>query len=124
SHSNARKICGVARNLSDEMILALHEKGGVMGLNFCGDFLSEDRTNTSRIEDMIQHIDHIKKIAGIDVIGIGSDFDGINSQLEIADASQFDLLANALLEHGYSQEEVEKIFYKNVLRVYSQVLPE
>ena len=106
------------------MILALHEKGGVMGLNFCGDFLSEDRTNTSRIEDMIQHIDHIKKIAGIDVIGIGSDFDGINSQLEIADASQFDLLANALLEHGYSQEEVEKIFYKNVLRVYSQVLPE
>ncbi len=124
SHSNARKICGVARNLSDEMILALHEKGGVMGLNFCGDFLSEDRTNTSRIEDMIQHIDHIKKIAGIDVIGIGSDFDGINSQLEVADASQFDLLANALLEHGYSQEEVEKIFYKNVLRVYSQVLPE
>ena len=71
---------------------------------------------------MIEQIKYIKKLAGIDVIGLGTDFDGINSELEIKDASQMSKLAQALKEEGFSEEEIEKIFYKNVLRVYKEVL--
>ncbi|MGN1277108.1 MAG: dipeptidase, partial [Floccifex sp.] len=124
SHSNARSICPVARNLSDDMILALKERGGVMGLNFCGDFLElHDQPNgKSRIQAMVAQIQYIKDLAGIDVIGLGTDFDGINCELEIQDASCMPKLQQALLDAGFSKEEVEKIFYKNVLRVYQEVL--
>lgn len=122
SHSNARALCNQARNLSDDMIRALAQKGGVMGLNFCADFLTDRHDDQSMISDMIAHIDHIRKVGGIDVIGIGSDFDGIHSDVEIKDASYMQLLKDALFEHGYTKEEVEKIFYKNVLRVYKACL--
>lgn len=124
SHSNARSICPVARNLSDEMIQALHARGGVMGINFCGDFLEEHESpnGPSHIEAMVRHICHIKKIAGIDCIGFGTDFDGIHSDLEIPDASYMNQLAQALSENGFTQEEIEKVFYKNVLRVYKEIL--
>ena len=121
SHSNARALCNVARNMSDEMILALKEKGGVMGLNFCADFLKKGSTK-SCIEDMVQHILYIKELAGIDVIALGTDYDGINCKLEIEDCSQIQKLSKALIKAGLSQEEVEKIFYKNALRVFEQVI--
>ena len=107
SHSNARSICPVARNLSDDMILELAKRSG---------------NGPSRISDIIEQIKYIKNLAGIDVIGLGTDFDGINSELEIKDASQMSKLAQALKEEGFSEEEIEKIFYKNVLRVYKEVL--
>ncbi|MDO4466195.1 MAG: dipeptidase [Bacillota bacterium] len=124
SHSNARAICPVARNMSDDMIIELAKRGGVMGINFCGDFLDiPDKDHSpSRIKDMVTHIKYIRDLAGIDVIALGTDFDGINSELEIEDASQIQKLAVALEEEGFSQEEIEKIFYKNVLRVYKEVL--
>lgn len=53
---------------------------------------------------------------------MGTDFDGINSELEIKDASQMAKLAQALKEEGFSEEEIEKIFYRNALRVYKEVL--
>lgn len=124
SHSNARAICPVARNMSDDMILQLAQRRGVMGLNFCGDFLAlHDQPNgPSRIDDMVAQIKYIRDLAGIDVIGLGTDFDGINSQLEIKDASYMPLLEEALKKAGFTNEEIEKIFYKNVLRVYKEVL--
>lgn len=124
SHSNARTVCPMARNMSDDMILELAKRGGVMGINFCGDFLAwHDRQNgPSRIADMVKQIQYIKNLAGIDVIGLGTDFDGIHSELEIQDASQIGKLAKTLMEAGFTEEEVEKIFYKNVLRVYKEVL--
>lgn len=124
SHSNARAMCPVARNMSDDMILELAKRGGVMGLNFCGDFLDlHDKPNgPSRIKDMVNHIKYIRDLAGIDVIALGTDFDGINCELEIQDASQMYKLEEALYAEGFSQEEVEKIFYKNALRVYKEVL--
>lgn len=122
SHSNARAVCCAARNLSDDMIRALARKGGVMGLNFCADFLNERGDERSTIEDMIAHIDHIRDIAGIDVIGIGTDFDGILSDVEVRDASMMPALARALQEHGYTEEEIDSIMYKNVLRVYKKGL--
>lgn len=123
SHSNARQVCGVARNMSDDMILKLASRGGVMGINFCSDFLTTEGTHqTSYIKDMVQHILYIKNLAGIDCIGLGSDFDGIGSKLEMKDASGYQMLYSALIEAGLSIEEIEKIFYKNVLRVYKAVL--
>lgn len=121
SHSNSRSVCNVARNMSDDMILQLAKRKGVMGINFCGGFLKED-SNESRIEDMVKHIEYIRDLAGIDVIGLGTDFDGINSILEIEDISQMHKLETALYEHGFTKQEVEKIFYKNVLRVYKEIL--
>ena len=124
SHSNARALCPVARNMSDEMILALAERGGVMGLNFCGDFLElHNKPNgPSRIRAMVDQIKYIRDLAGIDVIALGTDFDGINCELEIEDASQMNKLEEALYKEGFTTEEVEKIFYKNALRVYKEVL--
>ena len=123
SHSNAREVCGVVRNMSDDMILKLASRGGVMGINFCDFFLNaNNQDHTSYIKDMVKHILYIKELAGIDCIGLGSDFDGIDSILEMKDASGYQMLYDALIQEGLSKEEIEKIFYKNVLRVYKEVL--
>lgn len=124
SHSNARSVCGVARNMSDDMIKQLAKRNGVMGINFCGDFLKSSSTKGMRscIEDMVKHILYIRSLVGIDYIGLGSDFDGIDQNLEIKDASMMPLLEEALIEAGLTVEEIEKVFYKNVLRVYEEIL--
>ena len=130
SHSNARQVCGVARNMSDDMILKLASRGGVMGINFCSDFLTTEGTHqTSYIKDMVQHILYIKNLAGIDCIGLGSDFDGIGSKLEMKDASGYQMLYSALIEAGLSIEEIEKMLrkirktevYENMIKEYQSL---
>lgn len=121
SHSNAREICGVARNLDDAMIKALASRGGVIGINYCAAFL-KDGAEVSKIEDMIKHIKHLRKVGGIDCIALGSDFDGIHGELELRDASYLPKLEKALYDEGFKKEEVAKIFYQNALRVYEEVL--
>jgi len=124
SHSNARSICKAARNMSDDMIKKLASRGGVMGINFCGDFLVEKSGGHARscIDDMVKHILYIRDLVGIDYIGLGSDFDGIEQNLELENCSQMDKLKNALLKAGLTNEEIKKVFYQNVLRVYQNVL--
>lgn len=124
SHSNARSVCGHARNMSDDMIIQLAKRGGVMGINFAADFLEETHEEhaLSKIESMVKHIVYIRDLAGIDCIGLGSDFDGIDQNLELKDASMMPQLYHALQKAQFSEEDIEKIFYKNVLRVYQQVL--
>lgn len=124
SHSNVRSICGVGRNLSDDMIKQLAKRNGVMGINFCGDFLKEsfDGGVRSCIKDIVRHILYVKDLVGIDYVGLGSDFDGIDQNLELKDASMMPLLQNALVNAGLSEDDIEKVFYKNVLRVYREIL--
>lgn len=121
SHSNARSVCPVARNLTDEMIKLLADRGGVTGLNYCSAFIEDGNEEYTKIEDMVKHIRHIVNVGGIDVMGLGSDFDGIDNKLEIKDCSGNQLLYKELKKY-FSEDEIEKIFYKNVLRVYENVL--
>ena len=119
SHSNSREVCNVVRNMTDEMIIALKNNKGVMGINYCPDFIS--RSKKDQIPDIIKHINHIKEVGGIDVIALGSDFDGIPTPKGMSDASKTILLKEALIKEGYTKEEIDKIFYKNFLRVFKKV---
>jgi membrane dipeptidase len=74
------------------------------------------------LADGMAHIDHIRKIAGVDYIGIGTDYDGVGCvPKELGDVSKFPVLTRALLEHGYSAEDVRKIYGGNLLRVMRAV---
>ena len=120
SHSNARTVCDHTRNLTDDMIRALADKGGVMGLNFAGDFLRPGSSGT--LDEMIAHLRHIRNVGGIDVMGLGSDFDGIDNVPEVADASQMPKLALAMERAGFTPREIDAVFSGNVLRVYREKL--
>lgn len=125
SHSNSRTISGHVRNLTDDMIRKLAERGGVTGMNLCPNFLShpwEDTPKKGTIQEIIRHIKHIESVGGIECIGLGTDFDGIDGHEELPDASTMPLLFDALKKEGYSEEKIDKIFYKNVLRVYKDIL--
>ena len=88
SHSNARGLCKHVRNLTDEMIVALHKNGGVMGMNYCAAFLSDDEEEgRNTIKMTVEHIKYIKNLVGVDVIALGSDFDGIDPNIELSNAS-------------------------------------
>ncbi len=124
SHSDARAVCNCCRNLSDEMIRALAEKGGVTGLNFCAAFLEEKEKRGPRatIASIVEHAKHIVKVGGEDCLGLGSDFDGIGTHDELPDASCMPLLEEALLKGGFTERQVDKIMGGNVLRLYREVL--
>lgn len=125
SHSDARAVCPNVRNMTDDMIRKLSERGGVMGLNFCADFLEErplGEENPGSIAAVVRHAEHIVKTGGIDVLGLGSDFDGIPTHRELPGAQSMGRLWEALHRAGFDQGELDKIFYGNVLRVYRDTL--
>lgn len=120
SHSNARSLAGHPRNLTDEMIRLLAQKGGVVGINFANRFLGD--SPVSRVEDIVRHIRHIYQVGGIDVLALGSDFDGIDPRLEIAHIGQINKLTGALKAVGFREGEIEKICNKNSMRVIQACL--
>lgn len=123
SHSNCRAIAPHRRNLTDEMIRALANKGGVMGLNFYGPFLNEDAAGKdSRISQMIKHLKHMINVGGSDMPAIGTDFDGMDGKLEIAECSKMQLLFEAMENAGFTNEQIENIAFRNVERVLKETL--
>ena len=116
SHSNARAICDVPRNMTDDMIKLLKRNGGIMGINYCADFVSANTSN-NQIPDIIEHIKHIISVADIETVALGGDFDGIPTPVGMSDCSKTWDLYNALKVEGFSKEDIDKIFYKNFLRV-------
>ncbi|HEY0463146.1 MAG TPA: membrane dipeptidase [Polyangiaceae bacterium] len=116
THSNARALADHPRNLSDAQLRAIAATGGVIGVNFHGPFLARGRR--ARLRDVVQQIQHLRAVAGIDHLAIGSDFEGdIRPPEELRDASRFPALASALVRAGLTDAEVRKIFADNALRV-------
>ncbi|MBQ2819665.1 MAG: dipeptidase [Clostridia bacterium] len=124
THSNARALAPHPRNLTDDMLKVLGEKGGVTGLNFCDRFLKlqdpEPEVRIAYIEDMVRHAIHITNVAGIDALGFGSDFDGISNQVEFENWTGMPRLVDALSKH-FTESQLEKICHKNVLRVLGDI---
>ncbi|NUQ92932.1 MAG: membrane dipeptidase [Gemmatimonadaceae bacterium] len=125
SHSSARAINDHPRNLSDEQLRAVARNGGVVNVNFFSRFLdpafAEGRETPLSV--LIDHIDHIAKVAGVDHVGLGSDFDGVSAlPAGMEDITRLPRIAQALLDRGYSDEDVRKILGGNMLRVMDQVL--
>ena len=121
SHSNAYALCPHRRNLTDEQIRGLAQKGGVMGINFFPGFLRED--GRASIDDVVRHIDHVVSLVGPDHVGLGSDFDGISSTPQgLEDVSRLPALTEALVRRGYPEEAILKILGENFARVFRQVL--
>lgn len=120
SHSGVRAINNNSRNLYDWQIQDIANSGGVIGIVFYPNFLTG--TNSATINNVIQHIDHIVNLVGVDYVAIGSDFDGISrTPVGLENVSKFPNLTLALLQHGYSQQDVEKILGLNFKRVFEQV---
>lgn len=125
SHSNARKVCGCCRNLDDDMIRCLAEHGGVTGLNYCPAFLEdagEEGALHGSIAAIVRHARHIVNVGGIECLGLGSDFDGISGHKELPDASCMPLLVDAFGKAGFTQTQIDKILFGNVLRLYRETL--
>jgi len=122
THSGVRALRNHYRNLYDNQIQAIANSGGVIGIVFYPPFLASWGTTVS-ISHVIQHIDYIVDLVGIDYVALGSDFDGIgtNTVSGLYDVSKFPDLTMALLEHGYTRAEVEKILGKNFQRVFEAV---
>ncbi len=163
SHSSLRHFTpDFIRNMSDDMVKKLAEKGGVIQINFGSSFLDQgirdDQTEKreelrvlleekglkmndeaakpvieqfrkdnptlySDVEKVADHIDRVVQLAGIDHVGLGSDFDGVGDSLPtgLKDVSQYPNLIYTLLKRGYSEEDIAKVCYKNVFRVWSEV---
>ena len=125
SHSNARHLCSHPRTLNDELLKAIGERGGVIGLNYYAYFLrdwKEGEQVISRAEDIVAHAKYIRDVAGIEALGLGSDFDGMDGELEIGSPADLPKLEDVFKKNGFTESEIEKIFYKNVLRVYKELL--
>ncbi len=120
SHSDARAVTGHRRNLPDDLIRLFGEKGGLIGLNFANHFTGAEDVTT--LDSIVRHARHIRDVGGIDVLALGSDFDGIEPKLELKDASEMGRLAEALKKGGFKEEEIEKIFWWNGERYLEDVL--
>lgn len=125
SHSNARAVCPHVRNLTDDMIRRLAERGGVMGLNYYADFLEEmpeGRSNPGTLAAVVRHAKHIADVGGVGSLGLGSDFDGIDTHAELPGAQSMERLWEALKGSGFTESQLDRIFSGNVLRVYRETL--
>ena len=121
SHSSVRALCDHDRNLTDEQLRALAKNGGVIQICIYGGYLNKD-AKTASVDDVVRHIDHAVKVAGIDHVGIGSDFDGGGGVLGCAGDNDMINITVKLIEKGYSEEDLRKIWGGNFFRVMNQVI--
>jgi membrane dipeptidase len=133
SHSNAKAVSNVSRNVPDDILAQLKTNGGIVMVTFVPSFASQAVADYNKqddaykkthqapavtAKDIADHIDHIKKVAGIDHIGIGGDFDGIESVITgLEDVSKYPNLIVELLRRGYTDAEIKKITSENIIRV-------
>ncbi len=128
SHGNPRGMCNHPRNYSDEQLELLKKTNGVIGLASMRFFLNEEKEKAT-IKDLIEHIKYIKNNFGIDYVGLGFDFcfylDDKNSKNKVEGLESIESIVKIpelLKEEGFSQEEIDKVCYKNMLRVIKEHL--
>jgi membrane dipeptidase len=140
SHSNANGVFESSRNLSDAQIKAIAERGGTIGINFLG-FMSHKQPDKATVSDLIDHVEYMVALGGIDCVGLGPDYInyyeemvsgyirrlGLPSSLVgmtkgLEDVSKLQRMAEALSERGYSDEHVRMIMGENFIRTYKSIL--
>ena len=119
SHSSCRALCDHPRNLSDAQLRAIAAKGGVVQVTMYKGFLVADGDAT--LDDFMRHLQHAIDVAGIDHVGIGTDFDGDGTVVGCKDASQLINITRELLRRGYKDDEIAKLWGENWLRVMQLV---
>jgi len=120
SHSSVRALTDHPRNITDDMLRALADNGGVIMINFFSRYIAQDGTTSATLTDILDHIDHAVEIAGVDHVGLGSDFDGVPFLPRgMEDATRLPHITHGLLERGYSEENIRKILGGNTLRVFA-----
>lgn len=120
SHSCARALCNHRRNLTDNQLKALGNQGGLVGVNFYSAFLKED-SDYATIDHIVQHVKYMVDKAGIESVGLGSDFDGIDCKLEFEDYASYPLILDALSKH-FTDDELDKICNENAFRILKENL--
>lgn len=120
SHSSAKALFGHDRNLTDEQLRALAQQGGVVQVCPCPDFLRKDLKNAT-LSDFMNHLQHCIEVAGIDHVGIGTDFDGGGGVKGCNGDNDLINITVRLLEAGYTEEEIGKLWGGNFLRVMKEV---
>jgi len=121
SHANAKALCDHVRNLDDAQLKALAQNGGVIGASFVPAFIDKEKPSLQRLLD---HIEHIAEVAGIEHVGLGSDFDGFSGKRPegLEDVTRVPNITEGLIERGYSEEDVKKVLGENFLRVIREVM--
>jgi membrane dipeptidase len=123
SHSNAWELCRFPRNLKDEQIRALADSGGIIGINFCPDFLElphDGRRITA--ETVVRHIDHMVNLVGDEHIAFGSDFDGIPGTPEdVTGSDGYPVILGLLRSRGHSEQSIRRMCWGNVMRVLEEL---
>lgn len=117
SHGNARQLCEHPRNLTDEQLKALAAARGVIGMSYVPYFVDAQHPTLDRLLD---HIDHVVSVAGIEVVGLGSDFDGGGTLL--VDAPEVLGITEGLIRRGYREGDIRKILGENTFRVLQETL--
>jgi len=119
THSNAHAISPHSRNLTDQQLAAIRQSGGLVGVNFASSFLRPDgrQDKDTPLDLMIRHIAHMLEHAGEDGVGLGSDFDGATIPAELGDAAGLQNLVQAMRKSGFGEPVIEKLCFRNWLRV-------
>ena len=122
THSNAHALCASSRNLTDRQLDAIARSGGVVGVNFACGFLREDGQSDplTPLSEIVRHVDYLVERMGIDHVAFGSDFEGAIVPDELGGAAGLARLVEALGARGYDRDALEKITYRNWLRVLDE----
>ena len=119
THSNCKKVCGNPRNLTDEQIKIIKEKGGLIGLTFCKDFLSNSKD--ASMDDVLRHFEHFLLLSCEDNLAFGSDFDGADTPEEISSIDKIKNLYEYFLKKGYKENLLDKVFFSNAYNFVNKV---